>query len=67
MRVGQIAFSLKKVLVISQILRDDNLSGTKAAAKPRPATVVYIHPKKYFFTVEYQTNGGAVRECFCWK
>ena len=39
MRVGQ------KVLVISQILRDDNLSGTKAAAKPRAATVVLTRSK----------------------
>ena len=58
MKVGQ------RVRVISDILRDDNLSGTKAAAKPRAATVVYIHPQNRFFTVEYQTPGGTVRECF---
>lgn len=41
-----------------------HLSGTKAAAKQRAATVVYIHPQNRFFTVEYQTRGGPVRECF---
>lgn len=58
MNVGQ------RVRVISDILWDDNLSGTKTAAKQRAATVVYIHPQNRFFTVEYQTRGGPVRECF---
>lgn len=58
MRVGQ------RVMVLSEILRDPFVEKNKGGRKPRPATVVYIHPKKYFFTVEYQTKGGAVRECF---
>lgn len=33
----------------------------------RPAltgTVVYIHPKGRYHTVEFQTPGGPVQECF---
>lgn len=30
----------------------------------RTGTVVYIHPKKRYHIVEFQTEGGPVREAF---
>ena len=29
-----------------------------------PGTVVYVHPKRYFYTVKFFTNGGSFCEAF---
>lgn len=36
----------------------------KPIKQPKEATVVYIHPKGRYHTVEFATRGGPVRESF---
>lgn len=33
--------------------------------KPLKGTVIYIHPKGRFHTVEFELRGGKIRESFC--
>lgn len=36
----------------------------KPERRPLRGTVVYIHPRKRYYTVEFETRGGPVRESF---
>lgn len=47
--------------------------GQKAVCKPQTftsgektvkGTIVYVHPRMYYVTVEFDVNGGVVRESF---
>ena len=36
----------------------------KQIKRPMTGKVVYIHPRGWFYTVEFETKGGPVRESF---
>lgn len=38
--------------------------GQKIRTRRKTGTVVYIHPKGRYHTVEFDTNGGPIRESF---
>lgn len=38
--------------------------GKRSLRRPVAGHVVYIHPKGYYHTVEFELNGGHVRESF---
>lgn len=38
--------------------------GQKVRTKRKTGTVVYIHPKKRYHIVEFETAGGPIRESF---
>ena len=52
-----------KVMRLPETFTD---SGEDKRSFRRPVTgrVVYIHPKGYYHTVEFELNGGHVRESF---
>lgn len=41
--------------------RDDR---GKPERRPIRGTIVYIHPKSRYYTVEFETRGGPLRESF---
>lgn len=52
-----------KVTMIPETLMDEDTNG-KRYKRPIRGTVVYIHPRKRYYTVEFETRGGPLRESF---
>lgn len=42
----------------------DSGEDKRSLRRPVAGRVVYIHPKGYYHTVEFELNGGHVRESF---
>lgn len=57
MKIGQ------KVRRVPLSLTQTTDSG-KQEHRPMTGKVVYIHPRKRYHLVEFETWGGTVRECF---
>lgn len=53
-----------KVSRIPETVYSGSMPGEKKTKRAHTGTVVYIHPQRRYYTVEFEMNGGKVRESY---